>query len=152
MRPRHLLYLTPLVVLPVAIALLVGRSHPKSPAPPGTLPALIGLNLKGGTGETRAAACAIPHHYTQYRAGDRIHFDGSVTSPPRGRWKVKVKLRSCVSGVFQDAGSAPVHVRHDDTFKGSFRGPVPGYYFARASLNAKGRRVARSSKQFFQVR
>jgi hypothetical protein len=152
MRRRHLLLLTPLVVLPAVIALFVGRSHPKAPAKPGAIPALVGLNLKGGVGGTQASACGSAHHYTQYRVGGRIHFGGSVESPPRGRWKLKVKLRSCIGGIFQDAGSASVHVRHDNTFKGSFRGPVPGYYFARASLNSGGRRVARSSKQFFEVR
>jgi hypothetical protein len=152
MRLRHVLFLAPLVVLPVAIALIVGRSHPKSPATAGPLPAVVGLNLKGGVASTVASACSVPHHYTVYRAGDVIRFGGSVTSPPRGTWRIKIKLKSCVGGAFQDSGSARVHQRADNTYKGAFRAPVPGHYFARAALNAGGRRVARSSKQFFQVR
>jgi hypothetical protein len=152
MRLRHVLFLAPLAILPVAIALIVGRSHPKSPAAPGVLPAVVELNLKGGVAETVAAGCGVPHHYTVYRAGDVIRFNGSVTSPPRAAWRIKVKLKSCVNGAFQDSGSARVHQRADNTYKGAFRAPVPGHYFARAALNAGGRRVARGSKQFFQVR
>jgi hypothetical protein len=152
MRPRHLLFLAPLAILPVAIALIVGRSHSKTPAAPGALPALVGLNLKGGVAQTLIGACSVPHHYTVYRRGGAIRLDGVVNSPPRSKWKVKVKLRSCVDGAFRESGSVDVRRRADNTYKGSFRTPVPGHYFARASLNVGGRRVARSSKQFFEVR
>jgi hypothetical protein len=152
MRPRHLLFLAPLVILPVAIALVVGRSHPKSPAVPGAVPGLIGLNMKGGVAETLGSACGVAHHFTVYRAGDVIHFGGTVNAPPRSTWRVKVKLKGCVNGAFQDAGAPPIHQHANNTYKGSFRAPVPGRYFARASLNVRGRRVARSSKQFFEVR
>jgi hypothetical protein len=152
MRLRHVLFLAPLAILPVAIALIVGRSHPKSPAAPGAVPALVGLNLKGGVAETLASACGVPHHYTVYRGGGAIRFDGTVNSPPRATWRVKVKLKSCVDGAFQDSGAARVHRRADNTYKGAFRAPVPGHYFARAAVNVGGRRVARSSKQFFEVR
>lgn len=152
MRPRIFVLILALVALPVAIALLVGRSHPRKPAATGARPTLVGLNLKGGISDLQAAACGSAHHYTAYRAGERIDFGGTINSPPKGNWKVKVKLKSCIGEAFQDSGSAPARVRHDNSFKGSFRAPVPGYYFARASVNVGGRRIARSAKQFFQIR
>jgi hypothetical protein len=152
MRLRHLLLLGPLAILPVAIALAVSLHHSKSPARLGATPALIGLDMKAGTGDKLIAACGVPHHYTIYHAGSPILFGGAVQSPPRANWRVKVKLKSCVDGAFRDSGTPSVHVRSDNTYKGSFQAPVPGHYFARASLNVGGRRVARSSKRFFEVR
>ena len=141
-----------LFAVPVAVALLVGRSQIQEPAAPGAVPTLIGLNLKGGIAELQAAGCGIPHHYTAYRTGQTIHFGGNVTSPPKQQWKLKVKLKSCIGGRFEDAGTAPAHVHQHNSFKGAFSAPVPGYYFMRASVNVGGRRIARSAKRFFRVR
>lgn len=152
MRSRHILLIGVLFAVPVVVALLVGRSHPQQPTEPGVVPTLVGLNLKGGIAQLQAAGCGVPHHYTAYRAGQTIHFGGNVTSVPKQKWKIKVKLKSCLGARFEEAGSVPVHVRRDNGFKGTFRAPVPGYYFARASVNVGGRRIARSAKRFFRVR
>lgn len=152
MRARQTALILVLVALPVAVALLIGRSQSRAPAAPGATPTLVGLNLKGGQGQLQASSCGVPHHYTAYRASTTIRFGGNVTAPPSGSWKVKVKLKSCLGSRFEDAGQVGIHVRRDDTFKGSFRAPVAGDYFARASVNVRGRRIARSSKQFFRVR
>lgn len=150
MRPRHVVLLVVLAAVPIGIALLVGRTHTRTPAPVGAT--LVGLDLKGGSAQLSATACGIPHHYTEFRAGETVHFGGSVTSAPKGSWKVKLKLKSCIGGRFEDAGQVAARTRHDNTFKGSFRAPVPGYYFVRASVYVGGRRVARGDKQFFNVR
>jgi hypothetical protein len=149
-RARHIALVVVLVAIPVVVALLVGRSHTSAPAEGGGT--LIGLNLKGGDAEIQARGCGIAHHYTAYASGATIHFRGNVTSAPRRGWKVKVKVKSCIGGRFEETGTLPVHVKHDDSFKGAFRAPVPGYYFVRASVNVGGRRIARSAKQFFRIR
>ncbi len=152
MRPRHILLLIALLAVPVGVGVLLAGSMGKQPAASGSSPTLIGLNLKGGTGQTQASACGIAHHYTQYPADQRIYFGGTVTSAPGARWKVKLKLKACIGGQFEDAGSVGTRVRSNGTYKGSFRAPVPGYYFARASLNVSQQRLTRSGKRFFQVR
>lgn len=152
MRVRHVLVVVVLLALPIGLALVIARSHEQKSISPGGGGTLVGLNLKGGVGEAQVTACGVPHHYTQYRPGDRIHFGGRVTGPPAGKWKVKVKLKTCLGGRFEGSGSVLAEVRSDNTFKGSFAGPVPGYYFARAAVETPTRRVTRSGKQFFQIR
>ena len=152
MRPRHLLLLVPLLALPVVLALTVGRDHVKRPVAQHGVVTLVAINVKDSIGDSVAGACGVAHHYTDVRAGHSVRFGGAVTSPPHGNWRVKVKLKTCIRGLFQEAGSVDAHVRHDDSFKGVFAPLVPGYYFARASVQLRGRRVARSSKAFFRVR
>ncbi|MCA1690324.1 MAG: hypothetical protein LC720_07830 [Actinobacteria bacterium] len=94
----------------------------------------------------------MTHHYAVYPAGATIALRGSIADPPPARWRVRVKLRSCVAGDFRPAGESPVSQRSDGRFTGSFPAPVPGLYFARASVNAGGRQLARSYKRFFQIR
>src|SRR5205823_12669079 len=123
---------------------LLGRekSSPRGHGAPAGAPApQLSLNLKGGRGGAALTACGAPHHYTIYRAGERIKLGGSVTAPPAGRWKVKLKLKACIGGEFRASGGAAVRVRSDGTFKGAFPAPVPGLYFARAQLNLHGRRL-----------
>lgn len=152
MRLRHVLAVLVLLALPIGLALLIAGSQDQKAIGPAGSGTLVGLNLKGGVGEAQVTACGVPHHYTQYRSGQRIHFGGTVTAPPSGKWKVKVKLKTCLGGRFEGSGSVSAKVRSDNTFKGSFGGPVPGYYFARASVETPTRRVTRSGKEFFEVR
>jgi len=141
-----------LAALPAGLALLFG--HEDSPGP-GGVPVKRGpqvsLNLKGGISKPALAACGATHHFTAYGRSATIRFDGAVIAPPSGHWKVKVKLKSCIGGQFEAAGEAQVEVRKDATFKGGFRAPVAGVYFARANVNQQGQKLTSSAKQFFLV-
>lgn len=152
MRPRYLGVLAVLLLVPVALAFLIGgEAGPRKPlAVPATQ---VSLNLKGGAGGASLAGCGPPHHYTDYRPSQKIAVDGTVVNPPRAQWKVKVKLKSCIGGRFEAAGEIAVHTsRPHGRFRGEFRAPVPGLYFARAQVNAARARISRSDKQFFRVR
>lgn len=139
-----------LVALPLAIAwLFISRHEGATPVPSAVQ---LSLELKDGIGNSALAACGTTHHYTDYRSGDRIAFDGTVANPPNSRWKVKVKLKSCIGGSFESAGEVRTHRRRGGRYKGQFKAPVPGTYFARAQLNSRKRRLARSEKQFFRIR
>jgi len=153
MRPRYLALVVVLLAVPVALALLVASEHRPGQGLTGAPATQVSLNLKAGSGNTALAGCGEPHHYTEYQASTQIRLDGSVTNPPRGGWKVKVKLKSCIAGRFESAGEIRVHLsRRRGRFRGEFRAPVPGLYFARAQVNVASRRIARSDKQFFRVR
>lgn len=153
LRPRVILLLILLAILPVGLALLIGREgHKRVPLGAGAVPTQISLELKRPTGDTRMVGCGITHHYAVYPAGATIGFRGVVAEPPHARWRVRLKLKSCVAGAFRPAGDSSATQRASDSFRGSFRAPVPGLYFARASVNAGGAPVARSYKRFFVVR
>ncbi len=153
MRPRLLIVIVLLAALPVGVALLLGREG-HAPRPRGATPlsTQISLKLKGATGDTRLVGCGLVHHYAVYPVGATIAFRGIVADPPPGRWHVTVKLKSCVAGMLSPAGSSPVSQHTLGRFEGSFAAPVPGLYYARASINASGRQLARSYKRFFVVR
>lgn len=153
MRPRLIVIAVVLTALPIGLALLLGHEGGTHPAPrPDQAATQISLRLKRPTGDTRLVGCGLVHHYAAYRAGATIRFDGAVADPPSARWKVRVKLKSCIAGAFRPAGDSAVRQRADGSFKGGFPAPVPGLYFARASVDAGGSQLARSYKRFFVVR
>ena len=149
MRPRHLLFLLPLALIPVALALLLtGGGSSSGPSRPGA--AQVSLRLVGGSGKQSVTVCGSTHHYAVYRTGAVIGFRGAVSSA--GGWTVRVKLKACQGGTFEPAGEVkPAHVLAQE-FHGHFQAPVPGYYFARAELRQGGRVIVRSDKRYFQVR
>lgn len=153
MRPRLILAAIALTALPIGLALLLGRQGgTRTPAGPGAVATQISLSLKRPSGDTRLVGCGLVHHYAAYRAGATILFDGAVADPPGTHWKVRVKLKSCIAGAFRPAGDSAVRQHPDGSFKGSFPAPVPGLYFARASVDAGGSQLARSYKRFFVIR
>jgi len=151
-RLRHALLIAALAGLPAGLALVLVHEHSSGPGGiPGKGAPQISLNLKGGVSKPALATCGATHHFTAYPGSGTIRFEGTVIAAPRGHWKVKVKLKSCIGGQFEPAGEVQVKVRHDATFKGGFRAPVAGVYFARANLNLHGRRLANSGKEFFLI-
>jgi hypothetical protein len=109
----------------------------------------VALNLKGGT-PVRIAACGAGHHYTRYPRGASVEFAGTVTPVPRGRWKVKVKIKSCRSGAFETV--TKIRAARDKK-TGGFSGRLPrlpaGAYYARAQLYVNGTQLAQSDKRHF---
>jgi hypothetical protein len=143
MRPRHMLLLTVLAALPVALALLLlGSGGLSAPAPgPPSLPSgsafgRITLGLVGAPASETATQCGITHHYRVYPSQGSIRFGGTVAPP--GRWSVTVKLKACYGGAFQSAGDAQARVATDGAYNGSFPVPIGGYYYARAELKRNG--------------
>jgi hypothetical protein len=155
MQPRHLALVLGLAGVLVATAVLLARDgkpagHSATVAAPA---AQVAINLKGGSGNAVAAACGSTHHYTAYPAGATVRFDGHVVAGRGSQGsRVSVKLKACVGGTFRPSGDAKAKLRRDGTFKGSFPAPVPGRYFARASLKTGNRLAGRSDKQFFEIR
>ncbi len=111
----------------------------------------VRLELRGESEDKRMLACASVHDYAQFRAGRPIVYDGVVKPMPKRRWKVKVKIKRCVDGRFQDSGADRVPGVSGGRFAGEIQPPGRGIYFARARYrDAKGDVV--SDKEFFQVR
>jgi hypothetical protein len=125
-----------------------GAATARSPHPEGYE---VRLNLRGESGDKRMLACESVHDYAQFRAGRPIKYDGTVRPMPARRWKVKVKIKRCVDGRFQDSGADRVPGVSGGRFAGKIQPPGKGVYFARARYrDAKGDVV--SDKEFFQVR
>ena len=151
MKPRTIVVVVLLVAVPVAAALLVANRREGAESDVATA-SQVSLELKGGVGNAALAGCGTTHHFTEYKSHGSISFDGAVVNPPRGSWKVKVKLKSCIGGHFEGAGEIHVHRHNSGRYRGSFTAPVPGLYFVRAQVSSGKVRVARSDKQFFRVR
>jgi hypothetical protein len=112
----------------------------------------VTLDLKGGRSE-QIEACGSSNHYTVYSSGSPIEFAGAVSPVPAGRWKIKVKLKSCRGSAFQDAQKVEAtRDKHTGAFRGTLPGLPRGTYFARAALYENGQAVARSDKGHFAVR
>lgn len=149
MRPRHVLLLVLLAAIPVGLAVVLARGDGTKRAH-GVPVTQLSLKLIAGSPVGAQAACGVTHHYTLYPATSTIRFRGAISRP--GKWSVAVKLKACTAGAFRSSGQVAAKVRPDGRYKGTFPAPIGGYYFARAELELSGRRVARSSKRYFQVR
>jgi hypothetical protein len=111
----------------------------------------VGLELRGESGERRMVACSSIHNYAQFKAGQQIKYDGRVRPVPDGRWKVKVKIKRCVDGRFQDSGADRVPGVSGGRYEGRIQPPGKGVFFARSRFrNSRGDVV--SDKAFFEVR
>jgi hypothetical protein len=129
-----------------------GQQHDRGSAPAAARGPRVVLDLKGG-GNDQATACGAHHHYTSFAHAGQIRFGGTVAPLPAVRWKVKVKLKVCRGHVFQDLLKVDTaEDKHRGSFTGSTAAPKPGRYFARASLYENGRLVARSDKEYFDVK
>lgn len=140
------------VMLAAALLAGCGASSPasKPPQPPGGH--TITLTLHHDTGDHQLLACSLVHHYARFPAGRPIAFDGTLL-PARGttRTKVKVKIKRCVDGRFQDSGAWDVRAAADGKFQGELHLPGNGVFFARARART-GQGVALSDKIYFDVR
>jgi hypothetical protein len=111
----------------------------------------VGLELRGEAGERRMLACSSIHNYAQFRLGREITYDGTVRPTPDGGWRVKVKIKRCVDGRFQDSGADRVPGVSGGRFAGQIQPPGKGVFFARARYRDAAGDVV-SDKAFFEVR
>jgi hypothetical protein len=109
------------------------------------------LNLKGGYANRTLRACAIVHHYTFFHRRQSIAMNGSVSpKPSAATWRVKVKVKRCLTGRFRTVWIGHAAGRSDGTFLIAFRPRSPGFFFARA-YDEGVRPAATSDKQYFRV-
>jgi hypothetical protein len=142
------------LVAGLAVALLSGCGGAGNPSSSGTHASgpKVTLDLKGGRSD-QVKACGSSNHYTVYSSGSPIEFAGAVSPVPAGRWKVKVKLKSCRGSAFQDVQKVEAtRDKHTGAFRGTLPGLPRGTYFARAALYENGQAVARSDKRHFAIR
>jgi hypothetical protein len=148
MRPRHVMILLLLAVIPIGLAIvLAGGGGTRTVS--GVPRASVSLALIGSSRGGDAMVCGASRHYAVYPAGSTIHFQGTISKA--AAWKVKVKLKACRAGAFQAAGEASTTLPSKTTYTGSFAAPIAGYYFARADLEQGGVRVGRSDKAYFEI-
>ena len=111
----------------------------------------VRLVLSGDLGRTQVLACSLVHHYAIFPGGRLITYTGSVRPAPDGRWKVKVKIKRCVDGRFQDSGADRVHGGPSGAYSGRLQAPGKGVYFARSRYRGYSGDIL-SNKVYFQVR
>lgn len=151
MRPRHVLILLALAAIPVGLAVaLTSTGHSSSRRSSVATATQVSLDLLGGRSVSAVSACGIVHHYTAYGTAGAIKFRGLIS--PAGTAKVKIKLKVCTAGAFQNSGQATATDHASGVYKGSFPAPIAGYYFARAEVKRGGVLVTRSEKRYFEVR
>ena len=119
-------------------------------APPAPGTPVVELNLRHSVGDEQLLACSLVHHYKVYKAGS-VAFVGSVSPAPAKRWKVKVKIKRCVDGQFQDSGSDRVLGTSGGRFSGALQAPGKGVFFARARYRSVKGDVL-SDKVYFEVK
>lgn len=101
----------------------------------------ITLALQGGVDQTKSP-CHQTNHYAAYKLGTRIYMDGYVNPAPDladGTWRVKIKVKKCVSGVFKTikqvhvlGNGVVVNGTKEGHYRWSWKPAYKGFYFARA--------------------
>lgn len=124
-----------------------GTASPGKP-PPGT--PTVTLVLRHSVGDEQLLACSLVHHYKIYRATG-VAFEGSLVPAPAKHWKVKVKIKRCVDGQFQDSGSDRIAGGVRGRYSGMLQAPGKGVFFARARYRAESGDVL-SDKVYFEVK
>lgn len=101
---------------------------------PSAGPASVTFDLHGG-GNTSKVACGDLHHFRTYAAGSSLSFTGRVQPVPSGHWTVKLHIKICQGGSYQDFSKVDAHINsHTGAFHGSFSAPSSGLYEVRAVL------------------
>jgi hypothetical protein len=112
---------------------------------------LVSLTLHGDQGDEQLLACSLVHHYAVFPAGRLISYDGTVRPAPTKRWKVKVKIKRCVDGRFEDSGADRVIGRPDGHYAGQLQAPGKGVFFTRTRFRTPSGDIV-SDKVYFEVR
>lgn len=125
------------------------------PSPPavrrGHQGVTVSMRLHGDVGKEQLLACSLVHNYPVLPFGQRVAYDGFVRPAPAGRWKVKVKVKRCVDGRFQDSGADRVFGSAGGRFAGRLQPSGRGVFFARARYRSPAGDVL-SEKLYFEVR
>ena len=131
---RHLIRRLPAALLAVGVLLFTATAAVGAGES-------ITLELHGGVDQTRTK-CNQTNHYAAYKLGTRIYMEGYVTPAPNlpdQTWRVKIKVKKCVLGVFKTIKE--VHVWGNGVvvngvkmghYRWSWKPLYRGFYFARA--------------------
>ncbi|UTI67125.1 hypothetical protein NBH00_12915 [Paraconexibacter antarcticus] len=152
MSVRAAWHAAPLVLTGVTL-LASGCGSGSSGRPATPVPGLprVTLILRHSGADHQLLACSIVHHYARFTARRPIVFEGNLQ--PRehaSHFKIKIKIKRCVDGHFQDSGSWDIRGGRNGRFQGMLPIPGKGIYFARARYrNDVG--TATSDKVYFDV-
>lgn len=126
----------------------------------GATPTSITLTLQAGVDQTKTP-CHQSNHYQAYKLGTRIYMDGYVTPAPDfpdGGWKVKIKVKKCVLGVFKTVkqvhvlgNGVTVNGVKEGHYKWSWKPAYTGFYFARAYYYTSTTTSIQSTDEHFHV-
>jgi hypothetical protein len=108
------------------------------------------LSLSGGSGNLNAVACGKQEAFEDYAAPAQVKYTGTVSPAPKGRWKVKVKLKQCRGSAFADSTSQKIVGQPGGRFDGIMPVPSAGSYSLEAHLEADGE--PESEKVYLQVK
>jgi hypothetical protein len=111
----------------------------------------VSLKLHGDQGDEQLLACSLVHHYAVFPAGRLIAYDGAVRPAPAKHLKVKVKIKRCVDGRFDDSGTDRITGGLDGRYAGHLQAPGKGVFFARTRFRTSRGDVL-SDKVYFEVR
>ena len=109
----------------------------------------VSLSVSGGTGNLNAVACGKQEPFEHYTAPAQVHYSGSVSPAPSGRWKVKIKLKVCNGSTFVDSASQKIVGQPSGQFAGIFPVLKAGSYQLRAELESGGK--PESPKLYLQL-
>jgi hypothetical protein len=109
----------------------------------------VTLSISGGTGNLNAVACGKQEPFEHYTAPAQVHYSGTVTPAPSGRWKVKIKLKVCNGTSFVDSASQKIVGQPSGSFDGIFPVLKPGSYSLRAELESASK--PESPKLYLQL-
>ena len=124
------------------------RAAPRHRAPPPGA-TTVTLSLAAGSENLNATACGKQEPFEHYAAPAQVHYTGTVSPAPSGRYKVKLKLELCNGKGFVDAGSRKIVGQTSGRYDGVFPISKPGYYSLRTTLESGSR--PQSPKQYLKV-
>ncbi len=108
------------------------------------------VSLVGGTGNLNAVACGKQEAFENYAAPASVHYTGTVSPAPSGRYKVKVKVKLCQDGKFVDSTSQKIVGQPAGRFDGVLSVPERGSYSIEAHF--EGANSPESEKVYLQVK
>jgi hypothetical protein len=108
------------------------------------------LSLSGGSGNLNAVACGKQEPFEDYAAPAQVRFSGTVSPAPKGRWKVKVKLKACRGSAFADSTTQKLVGQPGGRFDGVMPVPTAGSYSLEAHF--EGGSSPESEKVYLQVK
>lgn len=127
-----------------ALALVLAAAAVATP-----LATTVTLDLKGGFGSHTHKACGVTHHYTLFHPGHSIALAG-VVKPAPASFRVKLKVKQCVRGIFRTIWVGSAHERADGFYRGNYLPRRRGLFFVRAYAHI-GTRTIKSDKRYLQI-
>jgi hypothetical protein len=109
------------------------------------------VTLTGASGNLNATACGKQEAFFDYAAPASVHYTGTVSPTPKGRWKVKVKLKVCRGGSFTDLASQKIVGQPSGRFDGILSVRESGAYAVEAHYEGAGK-APESEKVYLQVK